>query len=286
MSSARHARPRLTPPDPVGPTPRARHRAPARPAALHPAVVGAAAAAMAVGGVAVVRSDGSGGAATVSMSAVEEPGRLLAGTVSTDSAAASRDSVRDALPGKSEVSTAVAAGAGKHRKADTAEQAAAAATAAAKAKAKAKACGFSAANQRTPELNKTQRRNARTIVDVALERGLPPRAAVIALATAQQESELLNINYGDRDSLGLFQQRPSMGWGSPSQVRTPEYAAKAFYSALVEVGGWQRLPLTVAAQRVQRSAFGWAYARWEALAADAVDDLLDVPADELTCSRG
>ena len=116
--------------------------------------------------------------------------------------------------------------------------------------------------------------------------GLPPRAAVIALATAQQESELLNLNWGDRDSLGLFQQRPSMGWGTPSQVRDPEYAARKFFRALQDVDGWEKLPLTVAAQKVQRSAFPWAYARWELMAAKVVQDQLDdVSPRELGCAR-
>lgn len=146
-------------------------------------------------------------------------------------------------------------------------------------------CGYNPGTQRRPDLSSEQRRNVRAIVDVAKEMGLPPRAAVIALATAQQESWLRNLGWGDRDSLGLFQQRPSMGWGSPSQVRNPEYAARAFYNVLKDVDGWERLPLTVAAQRVQRSAFGWAYARWELMAARLVQGELDVPAAALACAK-
>ena len=101
--------------------------------------------------------------------------------------------------------------------------------------------------------------NAATIAAVARSRGLPVRATVIALATAQQESRLRNLDHGDRDSLGLFQQRPSQGWGTPEQVRDPVYATNAFYDALVEVDGYRDLPVTDAAQRVQRSGFPLAY---------------------------
>lgn len=114
----------------------------------------------------------------------------------------------------------------------------------------------------TPE----QASNAATITAVAVARGLPPRAASIALATAVQESGLRNINYGDTagpDSRGLFQQRPSQGWGSQDQVMDPVYAANAFYDALVQVEGYQDLPITVAAQTVQRSAYPDAYADHE-----------------------
>jgi hypothetical protein len=115
-------------------------------------------------------------------------------------------------------------------------------------------------------LNPDQAVNASTITAVAVARGLPPRAASIALATAVQESGLRNLNYGDDagpDSRGLFQQRPSQGWGAQEQVMDPVYAANAFYDALVEVPGYQDLPLTVAAQTVQRSAFPDAYADHE-----------------------
>jgi len=110
--------------------------------------------------------------------------------------------------------------------------------------------------------------NAVTIADVARERGLPPRALVIALATAQQESRLRNLDHGDRDSLGLFQQRPSAGWGSDAQVQDPAYAAGAFFDHLVEVPGWETGRLTDVAQAVQRSAFPEAYQQWEPMAAE------------------
>ncbi|MER6095002.1 hypothetical protein ABT154_03935 [Streptomyces sp. NPDC001728] len=111
----------------------------------------------------------------------------------------------------------------------------------------------------TPE----QASNAATIAAVGTTRGLPERAVTIALATALQESGLRNIEHGDRDSLGLFQQRPSMGWGTPEQIMDPVYAAGKFYQGLEKVPGYSRLPLTVAAQKVQKSGFPQAYAKHE-----------------------
>ncbi|MGA5217250.1 hypothetical protein ACPCAE_14400 [Streptomyces cinereoruber] len=111
----------------------------------------------------------------------------------------------------------------------------------------------------TPE----QASNAATISAVGTTRGLPERAVTIALATALQESALRNIAHGDRDSLGLFQQRPSMGWGTPEQIMDPVYSAGRFYAGLEKVPGYSRLPLTVAAQKVQKSGFPQAYAKHE-----------------------
>jgi hypothetical protein len=108
--------------------------------------------------------------------------------------------------------------------------------------------------------------NAAVIADVASSRRLPLRALVIALATAQQESGLRNLDYGDRDSLGLFQQRPSQGWGTAAQVRDPVHAANKFFDHLVQVPAWQTARLTDAAQTVQRSAFPEAYQKWEPMA--------------------
>ncbi|SEF17711.1 hypothetical protein [Jiangella alba] len=116
---------------------------------------------------------------------------------------------------------------------------------------------------RTVALSPEQARHSATIAAVALERGLPARAVTIALATAYQESDIYNIDYGDRDSLGLFQQRPSQGWGTPEQVQDPVYAAGAFYDALVDIPNYRELEVTVAAQEVQRSAFPDAYADHE-----------------------
>lgn len=114
------------------------------------------------------------------------------------------------------------------------------------------------------EITGDQATYATLIAAIAVERGLPARAVSIALATAYQESKLDNIDYGDRDSLGLFQQRPSQGWGTEQQILDPVYATNAFYDALVEVDGYENLEITVAAQRVQRSAFPDAYADHEA----------------------
>ncbi|MET7672439.1 M23 family metallopeptidase [Micromonospora luteifusca] len=109
--------------------------------------------------------------------------------------------------------------------------------------------------------------HAEVIVTVGVQSGIPVRGQVIAVATALQESGLRNLGHlgenNDHDSRGLFQQRPSQGWGTPEQIMSPEYAAGAFYRALVAVAGWQSMPLTVAAQAVQRSAYPDAYATWE-----------------------
>ncbi len=108
-----------------------------------------------------------------------------------------------------------------------------------------------------------QSSNAATIAAVAMQRGLPARAATIGIATAIQESKLQNIDYGDRDSLGLFQQRPSQGWGTAEQVLDPVYATNAFFDALVKVDGWQTMAITRIAQEVQKSAAPEAYADHE-----------------------
>ncbi|WP_406092893.1 hypothetical protein [Streptomyces sp. NBC_01013] len=121
----------------------------------------------------------------------------------------------------------------------------------------------SAGEGRTYRLSAEQAANAATISAVGTTRGMPERAVTIALATALQESGLRNIEHGDRDSLGLFQQRPSQGWGTEKQILDPVYSAGKFYQHLAEVPGYSRLPLTVAAQRVQRSGFPQAYAKHE-----------------------
>ncbi|MGQ0467804.1 MAG: hypothetical protein ACT4QG_21105 [Sporichthyaceae bacterium] len=126
-------------------------------------------------------------------------------------------------------------------------------------------------------LTTTQLRNARTIVAIAVDRKLPKRAAVIAVATAMQESSLRNLYYGDRDSLGLFQQRPSSGWGTPGQVTDPQYATHTFLTELQKVPRWKTRPLTEAAQKVQRSAYPNAYARWEPLAQKLTTAMIQHP---------
>ena len=104
-----------------------------------------------------------------------------------------------------------------------------------------------------------QAENASLIAAVAVRRGLPARAASIALATAYQESKLRNLDHGDRDSLGLFQQRPSQGWGTAAQIRRPYYSINKFYDELEKIDGYRTMRITEAAQKVQRSGFPEAY---------------------------
>ncbi|MGC5021924.1 hypothetical protein [Micromonospora sp. DT47] len=114
----------------------------------------------------------------------------------------------------------------------------------------------------TVVLDADQMANAATIAAIGIQRQMPERAVVVALATAYQESGLRNLPDGDRDSIGLFQQRPSQGWGTPEQIRGERYAANRFYAALKEVRGWEGMEVTDAAQAVQRSAFPTAYQKW------------------------
>jgi hypothetical protein len=115
----------------------------------------------------------------------------------------------------------------------------------------------------TVEMSTEQAENAALIAAVAERRGLPARAVTIAIATAYQESKLRNLEGGDRDSLGIFQQRPSQGWGSEEEILNPYYATNAFFDALVKIDGYQDMEITDAAQAVQRSAFPDAYADHE-----------------------
>lgn len=108
-----------------------------------------------------------------------------------------------------------------------------------------------------------QAENAALIAAVAEKRGLPARAVTIAIATAYQESKLENVEHGDRDSLGLFQQRPSQGWGTEKQIMNPYYSTNAFFDELVKIDGYEDMEITDAAQQVQRSAFPEAYADHE-----------------------
>jgi hypothetical protein len=128
-----------------------------------------------------------------------------------------------------------------------------------------------------------QAANAATIAAVGRARGLSERAVVIALATAQQESRLRNLDYGDRDSLGLFQQRPSQDWGTPVQVQDPVYAAGKFYDRLVQIPGWETGRLTDVAQAVQRSGFPEAYQQHEAMATELAAALLADEDGQLDC---
>ncbi len=122
-----------------------------------------------------------------------------------------------------------------------------------------------------------QMSNAKAIVDAGKAMGLPPRAWTIAVATSLQETNLKNLGdlgeRNDHDSQGLFQQRPSSGWGTVEQITDPNYSATAFYKGLVEVNGWQSMPLTTAAQKVQVSAYPDHYAKHEAQAGDIIEAL-------------
>ncbi|MDJ0465719.1 C40 family peptidase [Streptomyces sp. H27-C3] len=108
--------------------------------------------------------------------------------------------------------------------------------------------------------------NAKKIQATGVAMNIPARGQVVALATALQESGLRNLTYGDRDSLGLFQQRPSQGWGTANEILDPVHSSTKFYEGLRKVSGWQSLSITQAAQAVQRSGFPEAYAKWEPLA--------------------
>lgn len=144
--------------------------------------------------------------------------------------------------------------------------------------------GGAGAGAVTYEVQPEQAANAATIEAVASSRGLPDRAVTIALATAMQESALHNIRHGDRDSIGLFQQRPSQGWGTAEQILDPVYASGKFYDHLVKVPGYSRLPLTVAAQKVQHSGFPQAYAKHEADASLLTAALTGRRAAALSCT--
>lgn len=133
-------------------------------------------------------------------------------------------------------------------------------------------------------LDLDQASHASTIAAVAHARGLPEQAVTIALATALQESKLRNLASGDRDSLGLFQQRPSQGWGTPAQIRDPVYASGRFFEALVKVPDYANLPVTVAAQHVQHSGYPAAYAQHEATAATLANVLTGQDGPALSCT--
>ncbi|HZA05826.1 MAG TPA: hypothetical protein VE617_14770 [Propionibacteriaceae bacterium] len=119
-------------------------------------------------------------------------------------------------------------------------------------------CVATAADQ-SVAVDLEQAQYASIIVGLSVRRGLPPRAASIALATVYQETGIRNLDYGDRDSVGLFQQRPSQGWGTARQLQDPYFATNAFYDALVKIDGWESGDITEVAQQVQRSGYPDAY---------------------------
>ncbi|SCF22242.1 hypothetical protein GA0074696_3546 [Micromonospora purpureochromogenes] len=119
-----------------------------------------------------------------------------------------------------------------------------------------------------------QTKNVKAIIAATKKSGMDERAAVVAIATSLQESKLENLGHlgerNDFDSQGLFQQRPSSGWGTVEQITDPEYSTMAFLKGLKQVDGWKDMPLTEAAQTVQVSAYPDHYAQWEQQAADLV----------------
>ena len=113
-------------------------------------------------------------------------------------------------------------------------------------------------------LDLEQAHYASIVVGMSVKRGLPPRAASIAMATVYQETGIRNLTYGDLDSVGLFQQRPSQGWGSRKQLLDPYYATDKFYDALVKIEDWETADITTVAQRIQNSSYPDAYRDHEA----------------------
>lgn len=138
-------------------------------------------------------------------------------------------------------------------------------------------------NDDTVRLEPNQLTNAATITAVGTKMGLPPRAITVALATAFQESKMRNITHGDRDSVGLFQQRPSQGWGTAEQLNDPRYAATKFFEALQKINGWETLRITEAAQKVQYSGYPEAYEKWEPDARILASSLLGQSPRAITC---
>jgi hypothetical protein len=124
---------------------------------------------------------------------------------------------------------------------------------------------------------------AATIAGVATRRGLPVRAVTIAYAAALQESKLADLDYGDRDSVGIFQQRPSAGWGTAAEIENPVYASTRFFAALAAVPGYQHMPVYKAAQAVQRSADGYAYGQYATVGAQLASAFTGNTPHDLWC---
>jgi hypothetical protein len=136
---------------------------------------------------------------------------------------------------------------------------------------------------RTFKLDPEQAQNASIIAAVGSRLGMPDHAVTVALATALQESKLRDLPYGDLDSVGLFQQRPSQGWGTRDHLLDPVFATTAFYGRLVQVAGWQTMAVTDAAQAVQHSADANAYAQWDAEARSFAISLTGEAPEVFTC---
>lgn len=121
-------------------------------------------------------------------------------------------------------------------------------------------CSAKLADGPSYSLMPEQAQNAELIANIAINRGLPDHAVTVAIATAMQESRITNLSYGDLDSIGLFQQRPSQGWGTVEQVSDMTYATNIFYDHLMQVPDWETIPIEDAAQEVQRSGYPDLYA--------------------------
>lgn len=134
-------------------------------------------------------------------------------------------------------------------------------------------------------LTADQRQLVSLIISIGRQRDLPPRAWQIAIQAGMTESGLRNLNYGDRDSLGIFQMRPSMNWGSVAQLQDPDYEINKFYDVLVSVPDWDQLRPGTSAQAVERSAFPDRYHRWEPMASYLVENLGQV-SDVNGCGQG
>jgi len=137
----------------------------------------------------------------------------------------------------------------------------------------------------TAHLSADQTKYATLIAASSIRHDLPPRAATIALATALQESDLENLDHGHADSVGLFQQRPSMGWGTEEQLQDPLYATDKFYTALARIPGYTTMSITDAAQRVQISARGDAYAQHESRSRSLASALTGETPAAFTCTK-
>lgn len=135
------------------------------------------------------------------------------------------------------------------------------------------------------KLNEDQRQNVALIISIGKDRQLPPLAWQVAIQAGMTESGLRNLNYGDRDSLGMFQMRPSMGWGTPAQVVDPHYSINKFYDVLVRVPNWEQQRPGESAQDVERSGFPDRYHKWEPMAAHLIGNVGLVP-DPTGCGQG
>ena len=144
-------------------------------------------------------------------------------------------------------------------------------------------CTFSGSYGPSYRLDPVQAQEASVVAAVGGRLGLPDHAVTVALATGLQETHLRDLSYGDRDSVGLFQQRPSQGWGTRAQLLDPNYAATAFFQHLVQVPGWTQLAVADAAQAVQHSADGAAYAAWAPEARTLAIDLTGESPAAVSC---